>query len=114
MGDVGVVAVAQAVEDVVADLGVVWAVVAVEDPSSFERRLGVPVVVVVAEGGVLRAAAVGQRCEQDECFVLGEDAAPAAGGLDRLVLAGGQDVQPCADGEGLGWDPSSLPFWCGA
>jgi hypothetical protein len=73
---------------------VVWTVVAVEDPGSFQRRLGVPVLVVVAEGGVLRTAPVGQRCEQDERFVLGEDAAPAAGGLDRLMLPGGQDVQP--------------------
>jgi hypothetical protein len=32
VGDVGVVAVAQAVEDVVADVDVVWAVVTVEDP----------------------------------------------------------------------------------
>lgn len=75
MGDVGVVAVAQTVEDVVADLGVVWAVVAVEDPGSFERRLGVKAVVVVAEGGLPGAAAVGQRCEQDERFILGDDAA---------------------------------------
>lgn len=42
--------------DVVADRSVVWAVVAIEDPGPFERCLGVPVVVAVAEGGVPRAA----------------------------------------------------------
>ncbi len=88
VGDVGVVAVAQAVEDVVADVDVVWAVVAVEDPGPFECCLGVAVVVAIAEGGVLRAVPVGQRSEQDDRFVVGEDVDPSGAGLDRSVRPG--------------------------
>lgn len=93
MGDVGVVAVAQAVEDVVADADVVRAGVAVEDPGPFERAVGVPGLVGVAEGGVLRAVPVGQRTEQDDRLVLGEHAGAAGGGLDRPLLAGGQHIE---------------------
>jgi hypothetical protein len=74
MGDAGVVAVAEAVEDVAAGADVASAVVAVEDPGPLERRLGVPVLVAVAEGGVLRASTVGQGAEQDDRFVLGRSA----------------------------------------
>jgi hypothetical protein len=46
----------------------------VEDPGPLERCLGVPVLVAVAEGGVLRASTVGHRVAQDDRFVLGRSA----------------------------------------
>ena len=63
MGDVGVVAVAQAVEHVVADADLLRVAEVVEDPGPLERGLGVPVLVVVAGRGVLRVVPVGQRAE---------------------------------------------------